>query len=135
VAALGIGFGWKRRREEQEKDPAKVRLRTAPRRLRAALRGIEGDASDPWGRLARALESYLGDRYGSEVHGMTRDALESHLIARGAEPAAASRLSQLLARADAQRYSPAETSHSEIAEAVREAADSAASLTRGRRRG
>jgi hypothetical protein len=135
LAALGIGFWGKRRREERERDPAKVRLRTAPRRLRAALRGVEQDAADPWGRLARALESYLGDRYGAEVHGLTREALEGHLVARGAEPEAAARISELLARADAQRYSPAGADRSEISEAVRDAADSAARLRGGRPRG
>ena len=135
VAALGIGFGWKRRRDEQEKDPAKVRLRTAPRRLRRALGGIEEEASDPWGRLARALESYLSDRYGPEVLGMTRESLVSHLSERGAEPEAASRISELLARADAQRYSPVETDRSEVSQAVREAADAAARLGRRGRRG
>jgi hypothetical protein len=107
VASLGAAWIWKRRREESMRDPARVRMREAPRRLREALDSVERDAGDPWGHLVRALEGYLSDVYGPETRGLTREELGRFLSARGAHPEESVRMARLLERADGLRYTPA----------------------------
>lgn len=131
VAGLAGSLALRRRREERRRDPEGFRMRRAPRRLREALRSVAAETEDPWGMLARSLESYLADRYGAEVRGMTRESLGAHLVSRGAPSEIAQRLSALLARADSLRYTPAtDQAAAGIHEAVREVLECAARLGR-----
>lgn len=136
LCALVIGYGLRQRRLEQERDPARMRLRLAPRRLRASLKSIEADTVDPWGKLAGALESFLADRYGERTRGMTRDLLSAHLVEQGASSEVATQTAELLEKADEERYAPGETGQkAELREAIRRAADCAARLSKRSRRG
>jgi hypothetical protein len=122
LAALGAGWFWKRRREEWTRDPARLRAREAPRRLREALDSVERDAGDPWGHLVRAVEGYLSDLYGPEVRGLTRDDLGRFLASQGGDPEESARMARLLARADALRYTPGkEAGGEQLRGALREA--------------
>ena len=125
-------FHVKRRRDEILRDPRGVRIRQAPRKLRASLRAVEAGSSDPWGLLSRALEDFLADRFGQATRGLTRIGLGQHLVANGVSEEAATRMTSLLERADTLRYTPGSASaRTEIAQAVLDAADCAA-LMQGR---
>ncbi len=129
VAALVAGFLFKRRREEILKDPGGARMRQAPRKLRLALAAVEADRIDPWGRLSRALEDFLADRYGPEIRGMTRPGLAAYLAARGVPASTGDRLSGLLEKSDTLRYAPGSASaQEEVARGVLEAADCAGNI-------
>jgi hypothetical protein len=134
VFALVSGFLLKRRREGILNDPEGTRMRQAPRKLRESLRQVGSDPSDPWGRLARALEGFLADRFGPEVRGLTRQGLAAHLAACGVAADLAERVASLLEEADSLRYAPGSSAaKQEISRAVREAADCAARLHGGSR--
>ncbi|MFB3908932.1 MAG: BatD family protein [Candidatus Eisenbacteria bacterium] len=134
ILALAAGFVIRRRRERRERDPAGARREDAPAMLRAALARAAADRSDPWGELIRAVEQFLVDRYGSEVRGITRAALEEDLRARGVEPETARRLRALLETADRSRYLPGSgTGQADLGRAVEEARACAAGLMSRRR--
>ncbi len=126
---LASSFLRKRARERIENDPGGARLRAAPRRLRAALRDVAADGRDPWGDLRRAVESFLADRYGTEVRGRTWERLRDYLVERGANPQAAENLSKTLTEIEARRYRSEEaTPTAELADTVRVVSDLTARL-------
>lgn len=129
IGALVAAFMLRRNRARLEQDPEGVRMRRAPRKLRAALQRVASEREDPWGALIRAIDAFLADRYGSEVGGMTRSSLAPYLVARGCDPEVAGALANLLREADALRYTPATAQRGEgIGRAVALAADLTARL-------
>jgi hypothetical protein len=135
LAALAAGYAHKRGRERSQKDPAGTRFRRAPRRLRKALRALEEESADPWGSLARAVESFLSDRYGTEIHGMTREALTGYLVSCGNDEDVAAQIVEVLQDADSRRFTPAkERDQQDVLHLAQRIVELAPRLEKGRRR-
>jgi hypothetical protein len=129
IGALAAGITIRRRRLLIERDPVGARIRHAPRRLARALRAVETETQDPWGKLVRAVEDFLDGRFGSEIRGLTRADLAGYLTRKGADPDAARAMADLLGRADVLRFTPRSgTTREDLAGAIRTAADCAARL-------
>lgn len=99
LALLVLAAGrWGPRLRTRER---RARRGDALRRAQASLRGVSAIAS-----LPPVLYSYLTEKLGASVSGMTSDALLDALRARGVSDTECAQLSRLLAAAEQARYAP-----------------------------
>ena len=103
---------WRRRRDVWEASLADSRRRNALPNAQAALgRAMAGGDSHSIAS-ASALSSYLSDRFGESLTGLTREALTRRLRDAGVPTELAQRVEDTLASGEAARYTPEDSSPS-----------------------
>lgn len=105
--ALGGAWFWNRRMEAQGANAVWIRRRNAGKTARSILRAAQGkDKAESAAEAARALRTFVADRYDLPAAGLTPDVIAGHLTADGkdAQPVLA-----FLDRCDAVRFAPQET--------------------------
>ena len=101
---------WRRRRDAWEASLADSRRRNALQNAQAALgRAMAGGDSHSIAAAA-AVSSYLSDRFGESLTGLTREALAKRLQDAGVPTELTQRLEDTLASGEAARYTPEDSS-------------------------
>ena len=106
LAILGAA-AWRRRRTAREAALAVSRRQNALSNAETGLERAVASGNDPVAASAEAVLSYLSDRLGAPVGGLTREALNRRLQDAGAPPGLASRVEETLAAGEAARFAPA----------------------------
>ena len=97
---------WRRSRDAREAALAGARRRNALPNARANLRRAVADGEDQSVASADAVMSYLNDRLGDPMSGLTRDALGQQLLSMGVASELAERVKEVLELGDTARYAP-----------------------------
>ncbi len=97
---------WRRSRDAREAALADARRRNALPNARANLRRAVADGEDQAVASAAAVMSYLNDRLGNPMSGLTREALGKRLLSVGVADELAERVEDILKLGDTARYSP-----------------------------
>ncbi len=97
---------WRRSRDAREAALAGARRRNALANARANLRRAVAAGEDQAVASADAVMSYLNDRLGYPISGLTREALGKHLLGVGVAGELAERVEEVLAFGEAARYTP-----------------------------
>ena len=101
---------WRRRRDAWEASLADSRRRNALPNAQAALRRATAGGDNPSVAAAAALSSYLSDRLGESLTGLTREALAKRLQDAGVPAELTQRVEGVLASGEAARYAPEDSS-------------------------
>ena len=97
---------WRRSRDAREAALADARRRNALPNARANLRRAVAAGEDQAVASADAVMSYLNDRLGDPMSGLTREALGKRLLSFGVAGELAERVEEVLAVGEAARYTP-----------------------------
>ena len=97
---------WRRRRDAWEAALADSRRRNALPSAKSALASAVADGDDHDIAAAGAVLSYLSDRFGDPLTGLTREALGRHLRDAGVPAEVVERVEYTLASGEAARYTP-----------------------------
>ena len=97
---------WRRSRDTREAALAGARRRNALPNARANLRRAVGAGEDQAIASADAVMSYLNDRLGDPMSGLTREALGKRLLDVGVADELAERVEEILAFGETARYAP-----------------------------
>ena len=108
IPALAIvgAVAWRRRRDAEEAALASSRRRNALPNARAILARAAASGDDPRVAAADAVQSYLSDRLGVPLGGLTREALGRRLQDAGIPPDLGHRVDDTLAAGERARYTP-----------------------------
>ena len=105
LAIVGA-VAWRRRRDAEEAALASSRRRNALPNARAVLARAAASGDDPRVAAADAVQSYLSDRLGVPLGGLTREALGRRLQDAGVPPDLGHRVDDTLAAGERARYTP-----------------------------
>ena len=105
LAIAGAGV-WRRRRDALEAALADSRRRNALPNAKSALASAVADGDDHDIAASGAVLSYLSDRFGEPLTGLTREALGQQLREAGVPAGVAERVEYTLASGEAARYTP-----------------------------
>lgn len=97
---------WRRRRDAWEAALADSRRRDALANAKSALASSVAAGDDSDIAAADAVQSYLSDRFGDPLTGLTREALGQQLRDAGIPAEVAERVEHTLASGEAARYTP-----------------------------
>ena len=97
---------WRRSRDAREAALAGARRRNALPNARANLRRAVADGEDQAVASADAVMSYLNDRLGDPMSGLTREALGKRLMDVGVDYELAERVQEVLELGETARYAP-----------------------------
>ena len=106
LLAIAGAAVWRRRRDAWEAALADSRRRNALPNARSALARAVADADDHDIAASGAVLSYLSDRFGEPLTGLTREALGQQLRGAGVPAEVAERVEHILASGEAARYTP-----------------------------
>ena len=108
LPALAIAGGavWRRRRDAREAALADSRRRNALPNARSILTRAVAGGDDHRIAAADAVVSYVSDRFGVSLTGLTRDALIEQLVDAGVKTELARQIENTLASGEAARYAP-----------------------------
>ena len=101
-----LAGAWRQRRDAREAALADSRRRNALPNARSTLRRAIAAGGDPAVVGADALHSYLSDRYGESLVGLTREALGERLRDSGVSDELAQRVENTLALGESARFTP-----------------------------
>ena len=104
--AIAAAVAWRRRLDAREAALATSRRRNALPNARATLARAAASGDDPRVAAADAVLSYLSDRLGEALGGLTREALVRHLQDTGVPPDLGRMVEETLATGEAARYTP-----------------------------
>ena len=106
LLAIAGAAVWRRRRDAWEAALADSRRRNALPNARSALARAVADADDHSIAAADALLSYMSDRFGVSLTGLTREALVEWLRGAGITAELAQQVEETLDSGEAARYTP-----------------------------
>ena len=106
LLAIAGAVVWRRRRDAWEASLADSRRRNALPNAKSALASAVADGDDHDIAASGALLSYLSDRFGEPLTGLTREALGQQLRRAGVPAEVAGRVERTLASGEAARYTP-----------------------------
>ena len=106
LLAIAGAAVWRRRRDAWEAALADSRRRNALPNAKSALAKAVADGDDHDIAAADAVLSYLSDRFGDPLTGLTREALGQQLRDSGVPAEVAERVEHTLASGEAARYTP-----------------------------
>ena len=101
-----LGAVWRRRRDAREAALADSRRRNALPNARSTLRRAVATGDDLAIAAADAMYSYLSDRFGESLVGLTRESLGERLRDGGVSDELAQRVENILALGEAARFTP-----------------------------
>ena len=101
-----LAAAWRHRRDAREAALADSRRRNALPNARSTLRRAIAAGNDPAVAAADALHSYLSDRFGESLVGLTREAIGERLRDGGVSDELAQRVENTLALGEAARFTP-----------------------------
>ena len=104
--AIAGAVAWRRRRDAEEDALASSRRRNALPNARTVLARAAASGGDPRVAAADAVLSYLSDRLGVPLGGLTREALGRRLQDAGVPADLGQRVDYTLAAGEATRYTP-----------------------------
>ena len=120
LAIVGAAV-WRRRRDAREAALADSRLRNALPNARSSLSRAVANGDDHSIAAADALLSYLSDRFGVSLTGLTRESLVKQLRDAGISAELAQQVEDTLVSGEAARYAPETPSPEHIEDRVRRA--------------
>ncbi|MCA9959718.1 MAG: protein BatD [Anaerolineales bacterium] len=103
---LLLATGWQWRRQRLAVDQAAVRRAQAGKRAHQALRQARQTGADPYAVSTQVILTYLKDKLGQPVVGLTRSALAALLAETAVTESAAAQLLALLDQSDLARFAP-----------------------------
>lgn len=108
VPLLGIvgNFVWQRRQHYWQNNAGLARSSGARKKAKKALARARREASDPYSAAGQVLTAYLSDKLDQPVAGLTHQALDALLEARGLGPELIERVNACLTDAELGRFSP-----------------------------
>ena len=108
IPALAIAgaVAWRRRRDAKEAALASARRRNALPNARTVLARAAASGDDPRVAVADAVQSYLSDRLGVPLVGLTREALGRRLQDVGVPSDLGRQVDEALAAGEAAKYTP-----------------------------
>ena len=106
LLAIAGSAVWRRRRDAREAALADSRRRNALPNARAMLARAVANGEDHAIASADALSSYLSDRFGEPLTGITREALVERLTGAGVTTQLAQQVDDTLAAGEVARYTP-----------------------------
>ena len=106
LLAIAGAAVWRRRRDAWEAALADSRRRDALPNAKSALASSVADGDDHDIAAADAVLSYMSDRFGEPLTGLTREALGQQLREAGTSPEVVERVEHTLASGEAARYTP-----------------------------
>ena len=106
LLAIAGAAVWRRRRDAWEAALADSRRRNALPNARSALARAVADADDHDIAASGTVLSYLSDRFGEPLTGLTREALGQQLRGAGVPAEVAERVEHVLASGEVARYTP-----------------------------
>ena len=101
-----LAAAWRHRRDTREAALADSRRRNALPNARSTLRRAIAAGNDPAVAAADALHSYLSDRFGESLVGLTRESIGERLRDGGVSDELAQRVENTLALGEAARFTP-----------------------------
>ena len=107
VPLLGIvgNFVWQRRQHYWQNNAGLARSSGARKKAKKALARARREASDPYSAAGQVLTAYLSDKLDQPVAGLTHQALDALLEARGLGPELVERVNACLTDAELGRFS------------------------------
>ena len=106
LLAIAGAAVWQRRRDIREAALADSRRHNALPNARSTLTRAAADGDDQSIAAAAAVLSYVSDRFGESLTGLTREALVERLIDAGVTTELARQIEDTLASGEAARYTP-----------------------------
>ena len=101
-----LAAAWRQRRDAREAALADSRRQNALPNARSTLRRAIADGGDPAVAAADTVHSYLSDRYGESLVGLTREAIGERLRDSGVSDELAQRVENTLTLGEAARFTP-----------------------------
>ena len=109
---------WQRRQQYRLANPDAIRRSQAGKKAKAALKQVTGSDQNPYEAATLVLTTYLADKFGQPVAGLTRPTLRQLLTAKGVEPELIERIVACLNEAEAGRFAPETDDAAPVAELV-----------------
>ncbi|MCB0180442.1 MAG: protein BatD [Anaerolineae bacterium] len=108
VPALGLAgnFFWQRRQQYRLANPDAIRRSQAGKKAKVALKQVASSDQNPYEAAALVLTTYLADKFGQPVAGLTRPALRQLLTEKRVEPELIERIVACLNEAETGRFAP-----------------------------
>ena len=106
LLVIVVAAVWRRRRDAWEAALVDSRRRNALPNARSTLGRAIADGADRTVAVADALHSYLSDRFGEPMVGLTREAVGERLRDSGVSDELAQRVENTLALGEAARFTP-----------------------------
>ncbi|MCB9101151.1 MAG: protein BatD [Anaerolineales bacterium] len=108
VPALGLvgNFFWQRRQQYRLANPEAVRRSQAGKKAKATLKQVSSGDQQPYEAAVLVLTTYLADKFGQPVAGLTRPALRQLLIEKGVETELSKQVVACLNEAETGRFAP-----------------------------
>lgn len=108
VPALGLvgNFFWQRRQQYRLANPEAVRRSQAGKKAKLALKQVSSSDQQPYEAAVLVLTTYLADKFGQPVAGLTRPALRQLLIEKGVETELSKQVVACLNEAETGRFAP-----------------------------
>ena len=122
LLAIGGAVVWRRRRDAWEAALADSRRRNALPNAQSTLARAGAAGDDYVVSIADAVQSYLSDRFGEPLTGLTREALGQRLRDAGVPAEVSERAEEILASGEAARYTPEAPSEVHREDRIRRAA-------------
>ena len=122
LLAIAGAVVWRRRRDAWEAALADSRRRNALPKAQSTLARAGAAGDDYVVTIADAVQSYLADRFGEPLTGLTREALGQRLRDAGVPAEVSERAEEILASGEAARYTPDSSPEVNMEDRIRGAA-------------